>query len=176
MKKMHSGLAAGKIVVWNKIGNSGVKPANLKYCQWRPTSAPQSRNGVRDNASGIMIKWGTSPPCILQIHSLHQVATGAPSHVLLRCCGIIITTFHGIGTNCIVPSDWDWAPKRVCGPNYRSYLIGTSPIFPAASGWPENVDCIIWVLTGSSSTITEIAEYTYFSLIETRLKLKHKSE
>jgi len=32
--------------------------------------------------------WGPSPPPVLQIHSLRQVATGTPSHVPLRCCGI----------------------------------------------------------------------------------------
>jgi len=69
----------------------------------RSTAAP--RIGGRDNAAGIMIVWRTSPPLILHIHPLHQVATVTPSHVPLRRRGIIITIFHGIGTNCMVPSD-----------------------------------------------------------------------
>ena len=36
----------------------------------RPTAAP--RNGRRDNAVRIMTIWWTSPPPILQIHSLHH--------------------------------------------------------------------------------------------------------
>jgi len=31
----------------------------------------------------------------------------------------------------MVPSDWDLAPKCVCGPNFISYLIGESPILSA---------------------------------------------
>jgi len=46
--------------------------------------------------------------------------------------GIIITNFHGFGTNCMVPSDWDSAPRCVCGSNFISDLIGESPIFPGA--------------------------------------------
>ena len=38
----------------------------------------------------------------------------------------------GFGINCMVPSDWDWAPNCVCGPKFRSYSIGESPIFLAA--------------------------------------------
>ena len=39
----------------------------------RPTAAPRNRG--RDDAAGIIIVWRTSPPHILQIHSLDQVAT-----------------------------------------------------------------------------------------------------
>jgi len=78
-----------------------------------------------------MSVWGPSPSHILQIHSLHQVATGTPSHVPLRRRGIIITIFRGSGTNCMVPSDWDLAPKCVCGPNFISYVIGEFPILSA---------------------------------------------
>jgi len=60
-------------------------------------------NSGRDNAAGIIIVWWTSPPLILQIHSLHQIATGTPSHVPPRCRGIIITIFWDFGTNCMVP-------------------------------------------------------------------------
>jgi len=77
----------------------------------RPTAAP--RIGGRDNAAEIMIVWRTSPLLILHIDSLHQVATVTPSHVPLRRRGIIITIFHGIGTNCMVPSDWDSTPRYV---------------------------------------------------------------
>jgi len=82
-----------------------------------------------------MIVWWTSPPRILQIHSPHQVATGTPSYVPLLRRGIIITIFHGFGTNCMVPSDWDSAPRRICGPDFISDWIGESPIFPAARAW-----------------------------------------
>jgi len=62
------------------------------------------------------------PPPILQVHSLHQIAMGTPSHVPLQRRAIIITVFRGSGTNCtmMVPSDWDLALKCVCGPNFRS--------------------------------------------------------
>jgi len=33
----------------------------------------------------------------------------------------------------MVPSDWDLAPKCICGPNFISYLIGESPTLSAAS-------------------------------------------
>jgi len=76
-----------------------------------------------------MIIWGTSPCRMLQIHSLHQVATGTPCHVPLQRREIFVTIVDGFGTNFMVPSDWDWAPKCVCGPNFMSNLIGESPIF-----------------------------------------------
>ena len=53
-----------------------------KTSQWevflgaRPTATP--RNGKRDNIEGIMTIWWTSPPLILQIHSLHQVDRKKP--------------------------------------------------------------------------------------------------
>jgi len=84
----------------------------------RPTAAP--RNGRRDNAAGIMTIWWTSPPPILQIHSLHQVAMGTPSHVPLQRRAVIIAIFRGSGTNCMGPSDWDSALRCVYGPNFRS--------------------------------------------------------
>ena len=61
------------------------------------------RNSGRDKAVGIIIVWKTSPPLILQIHSLHQVATDTPSHVPPRRRGIIIAIFHNLGTNSMVP-------------------------------------------------------------------------
>ena len=64
--------------------------------------------------------WAPSPLHILQIHSLHQVATVTPSHVSLRCRGINIAIFRGSGTNFMVPSECDLAPKCVCGPNFIS--------------------------------------------------------
>ena len=93
----------------------------------RPIAA--SRIGGTDNEAGmIMSIWGPSlpGPHILQIHSLHQVATGNPSHVPLWRRKIIIAIFCGFGTNCMVPSDL--SPKCVCGPNYTSYVIGESSI------------------------------------------------
>jgi len=66
-----------------KIGDSGTKPVILRYC-WRccsTTAAPPSRNSRRDNAAGILIIWWTSPPRILQIHSVNQFCTTTPFHV-----------------------------------------------------------------------------------------------
>ena len=60
------------------------------------------RNSGRDDTAGIIIVWWTSPPLILQIHSLHQVATGTPSHLPPRRRGIIIAIFHDFGTNSMV--------------------------------------------------------------------------
>ena len=69
----------------------------------------------------------------LKIHSLHQIATGTPCHVPPRRRGLIFAIFHDFGTICMVPLDWDSAPRCVCDPNFISDLIGESPIFPAAS-------------------------------------------
>ena len=85
-------------------------PVNWKYCCARPIAAP--RNGRRDNVEGIMITWGTSPPPILQIHSLHQVATGTPSHVPLRCRAmvlLVVAIFRGSVTFAwSLPRNWHW--------------------------------------------------------------------
>jgi len=75
----------------------------------------------RNESCHIWIIWGTSPPRNLQIDSLHQIAVNL-SHVPLRRGGIITTIFHGVGTNCIVPLDWDWEPKCVCDTNFGSYF------------------------------------------------------
>jgi len=40
----------------------------------------------------------------------------------------------------------------------------------------ERVDCRFLVLPGSRSTITEITEYTYFSLLKPRREFEYKSE
>jgi len=61
-----------------KNGDSGVKPVMLKCCRCT-TYYTAPRNIGRDNAAGLMIIWGTSPPRILQIHSMHQVTTDTPS-------------------------------------------------------------------------------------------------
>jgi len=53
-------------------------------------------------------------------HPLHQVAPVTPSHVPLRRRGIIITIFNGFGSNCMVPSEWDTAPRCVCGLHFTS--------------------------------------------------------
>jgi len=55
-----------------------------------------------------------------------------PVHVPLRRRGMIITILHGFVTHSIVPSDWDSAPRCVCGPNFIFDSIGESPIFSAA--------------------------------------------
>jgi len=120
-------LATWKNWRMEKIGDSGVNPVSLKYC-WCTICYSTSNSG-RDIVAGITIIWGTSPCRILQIHSLYQVATGTPCHVPLRRRGIFITIVDGFGTNFMIPSDWDWASKCVCGPNFMSNLIGESPIF-----------------------------------------------
>jgi len=95
-----------------------------KTCQLKVLSVhdlpPYPERSRRDYVGGIMTTWGTSPPPILQIHSLYQVAMGTPSHVPLQRRAIIIAIFSGSGTNCTVPSHWDLALKCVCGPNFRS--------------------------------------------------------
>jgi len=45
----------------------------------------------------------------------------------------------------MVPSDWDLAPKSVCGPNFISYLIGESPILSAGSN-PSILAPAVYVL------------------------------
>jgi len=95
----------------------------------RPTAAP--RNSGRDNAAGIMIVWRTSPPLILHIDWLKKVAAVTLSHVPLRRHATIITIFHGFGTNCVVPSDWDSAPRFVSSPNFLSDFYFEN-LFPAA--------------------------------------------
>jgi len=115
---LHTEILVQTQSLWNTVGA-------------RPTTAP--RNSTRNNAAGIMIVWCTSPPRILWIHSLHQVATGTPSHVPIGLREIIITTFQCFGTNCMVPSDWESALICCFGPNFMSDLIGESPIFWAAS-------------------------------------------
>jgi len=44
---------------------------------------------------------------------------GTPSHLPFQRRAIIIAIFHGSGTNCMVPSDWDSALSCVYGPNFR---------------------------------------------------------
>ena len=51
---------------------------------------------------------GTS---ILQIHSVHQVATDTRSHVPLRRRAINIDIFRGFGIYCMVPSDLRYGPN-----------------------------------------------------------------
>jgi len=78
-------LAFEKIGDWKKILVQNQLFWNIVGA--RPTAAPC--NSRRDNAAGIKIVWRTSPPLILHIHSLHQVATVTPSNVLLRRRGIM---------------------------------------------------------------------------------------
>jgi len=123
-------LAIEKNVDWKKLkilvqnqsfwDNFGAGPTASTSQQWE------------NNAAGIIIVWWTSPPLILQINSMHKIATGTSSHVPPRRRGIVIAIFHDFGTNCMVPQDWDSAPRFFCGPNFISDLIGESPIFSAA--------------------------------------------
>jgi len=87
----------------------------------------------------MIIRW-TSPPLIPQIPSLHKFATVTPFHVPLLRRGIIITSFHGFGINCMVSLDWDSAPRCVCG--FISNLSGESPFFPAASTLLLHTICV----------------------------------
>jgi len=57
---------------WEKVEILIQKQSFWMIVGARPTAAP--RNSGRDNASGIMVVWRTSPPRILQIQSLHQIA------------------------------------------------------------------------------------------------------
>ena len=102
----------------------------------RPTAAPC--NSGRYNATGIIIVWRISPPLMLHIHSLHHFATVTPSFVPLRRREICSTIFHGFETNCMVPSDWDSAPRCICGSNFISDLIGESPNLSAARTCQNN--------------------------------------
>jgi len=101
---------------------------------------------------------GTSPPRILQIHSLHQVANNTPSYVPLWHRGIIITIFHGFGTICMVLLGWqthfgaqtqDWAlqpTECVFCPNSICNLIAESPIFRLWVSWKISegwVECFL---------------------------------
>jgi len=54
---------------------------------------------------------GTSAHRILQIHTLHQVATDTRSHVPLRRRAINIDIFRGFGIYCMVPSDLLYGPN-----------------------------------------------------------------
>jgi len=90
------------------------------------------RNSGRKNAVGFIIVWWPSPPLILQLHLLHQVATDTPSHVPSRRRRIIIAVFHDFGTNSMVRYDWNSAPRCVCGPSFVSDLNGKSAFFSAA--------------------------------------------
>ena len=92
-----------------------------------------------------MTMWWTSPPPLLQIHSLHQVAMDTPSHVPLQRRAIIITILPGSGTNCMVPSG-------NCGPNFRFILLENSPSF---------FGCLVFV-DSDSSIIQSILSRTQF--------------
>jgi len=95
---------------------------------------------------------GTSPPRILQIHSLYQVAKDTPSYVPLWRSEIIITIFHGFGIICMVllgqqthfgaqTQDSALQPTEcVCCPNSISNLIEESPIFRLLISWKISRD------------------------------------
>jgi len=86
-----------------KTVETGTKPVNWNYCRCTTYCRTQQR---QERSVGMTI-WWTSPHPIIesadsQIQSLHQVATGTPSHVPLQRRAIIITMFRGSGTNCMV--------------------------------------------------------------------------
>jgi len=78
-KKSFETLAAEKIGDWKKLEILVQNQSFWNIVGARPTAAP--RNSGRDNAAGITIVWRTSPPLILHINSVKQVATATPSHV-----------------------------------------------------------------------------------------------
>jgi len=117
---IHRVLAIEKIGDWKKLEILVQNQSFWNIVGARPTAAP--RNSGRDNAAGILIIWWSSPPRILQIHSLHQFAMSTPFHVPLRRRGISITIFDGFGTNCMVHYNWDSAPRCNCSPNFISDL------------------------------------------------------
>ena len=71
-------VVAEKTGEWKKLENLVQNQSIGSIVGARHDAAP--RSGRRHNVGGIMtIRW-TSPPPILQIHSLHQVDMGTPSH------------------------------------------------------------------------------------------------
>ena len=72
-----------------------VKRVIVQNCWCTTYSAP--RIGGRDNEGGKMSLWGPSPSHVLQIHSLHQVDMGTPSHVPRQRRVIIVAIFRGLG-------------------------------------------------------------------------------
>ena len=92
-------LAIEKIGDWEKLE---ILVKNQSFWNIVGDLLQAPRNSKRDNAAGIIVVWWTCPPLILQIHSLHQIATGTPSRVPPRRRGIIIAIFHDFGTNCMV--------------------------------------------------------------------------
>jgi len=121
--KLHTGdVVAEKTGELKKLENL-TKSVNWKYCRcttYCGTQQQQERQGRRDNNFIRMTVWCTSPLAILEIHSLHQVAMGTPSHVPLQRSATIIAIFRGSETSRMVLSDWDFALKCECGPNSRS--------------------------------------------------------
>jgi len=111
--------------IWRleKIGDSGTKPVILKFLSVHDLLPMFGR----DNAVGRMIVWWTSPSLILHIYSLHQVVMATPSRVPLWRRGIIVTIFDDFGTNCMVHSYWDLAPRYVCGPSFIWLRVDLNP-------------------------------------------------
>jgi len=95
----------------------------------QPTSAPSNSDEIMQQE-----QWIHDELALLAIYRFTH-CTKLPRALLFMFPfgrGRIITIFHGFGTNCIVPSDWDSALRCVCGPNLISDLIGESPKFSAA--------------------------------------------
>ena len=57
----------------------------------------------------------------------------------------------------MVPSDWDLAPKCVCGPNLISYLVGESPILSPAASIGQRL-LIVQTTRGDSLWVKGISE------------------
>jgi len=101
--------------------DSGTKPVILKYARcttYCSTSQQRERLRSRNNdctknkPSSHSTYSLTAPSCHCHSFSCSSSAPWNNYHHF----------FHGFGTNCMVPSDWDSAPKSVCGPNFSSHL------------------------------------------------------
>jgi len=121
----------------SKKWDSGQNQSLWNIAGARTLQAPH--NSGRDNAAGIIIVRWTSPPLILQIHSLHQIATVTPSHVPPRRHGIIIVIFHYFGTNCMVLFRLRLSTKVRLLSQFLIWFIRESPIFLAASSSNQTI-------------------------------------
>jgi len=85
-----------------------------------PTVAP--RNSGRDNAAGIMIIWWTSPPRILQIHSLKLPRSPLFMFLFAPQKNDHHSSFPRFWNKLYSPYNWDSAPRNVCSSNFTSDL------------------------------------------------------
>ena len=148
----------------------------------RPTAAP--RNGGSNNKVGIMRIWGTSPPRILQNHSLHQ-ASQFPFSSLALCNHWIIANFvwslqwrlgteHGLGTGhrlwsqchicCSADSSNFPAYNRCCFVLLNQYWgIVAATVFPrewAKEGAPRVLFLCLWLVLSQVTCLLSTRKWT----------------